>query len=364
VLIDGEVVTLPYTYLADCCQCPKCKDPKTSQKTFNTGDIPLDIQPAAMRGLPNMLEVIWQGGRHRSTFSVDFLAQHKDRQALTASRHNDRRPILWDAQTMQGQVPAVSVTFGKFKQDEGTLAHVVQALQQYGLAFITGCPAGHAKSEEAQHELAKLATRIGPLKRTFYGETWNVQSLEDAKNVAYTSVDLDLHMDLLYFESPPGLQFLYCLENEVQGGTSVFVDSFNAAEEMRLNAPEHFKTLCTYDVDYEYRNDGQWYHYSRPTFIISKETGKVEFVNYSPPFQGTQNPQGFEAYQEAIALYAKLLAKPQNRLELLLEEGTCVVFNNRRTLHARKSFGPGRRWLKGAYVDIDALWSKDRQYKS
>jgi alpha-ketoglutarate-dependent taurine dioxygenase len=312
-----------------------------------------------------MLEIIWPGeDAHRSTYQADFLLAHKDRQALTAARFNNRKPVLWNGEEMQAQMANVSVSFSRFKKDEGSVAHVVQSLQQYGLAFVTGCPAGHTQSQEAQHELAKLATRIGPIKNTFYGETWDVQSKADAKNVAYTSVNLDLHMDLLYYESPPGLQFLYCLENEVQGGNSVFVDSFRAAEEMRSSHPEQFKTLCTYMVDYEYRNDGQWYHYTRPTFVISKETGQVEFVNYSPPFQGTLNPQGFEAYQRAISTFAKLLAKSENRLERLLEEGTCVIFNNRRTLHARRSFGPGRRWLKGTYVDIDALWSKDRLYKS
>ena len=51
---------------------------------------------------------------------------------------------------------------------------------------------------------------------------------------SYTSLNLGHHMDLLYFESPPGLQFLHSLQNSTTGGESVFSDSFRAAELMRI----------------------------------------------------------------------------------------------------------------------------------
>lgn len=43
------------------------------------------------------------------------------------------------------------------------------------------------------------------------------------------------------------------------------------------------------------------------------------------------------------------------RFEETLKEGECVVFNNRRVLHARRAFDTesGERWLKGTYVDWD-----------
>lgn len=43
------------------------------------------------------------------------------------------------------------------------------------------------------------------------------------------------------------------------------------------------------------------------------------------------------------------------RFEFTLQEGECVVFANRRVLHARRAFDTemGERWLKGIYVDWD-----------
>ena len=43
-------------------------------------------------------------------------------------------------------------------------------------------------------------------------QTFDVLVTPDPINVAYSSVQLDLHMDLVYFESPPGLQLLHCLK--------------------------------------------------------------------------------------------------------------------------------------------------------
>ena len=37
-----------------------------------------------------------------------------------------------------------------------------------------------------------------------YGETFEVMATENAINVAYTSQELELHVDLVYYESPPG----------------------------------------------------------------------------------------------------------------------------------------------------------------
>lgn len=38
-----------------------------------------------------------------------------------------------------------------------------------------------------------------------------MQSEEDPVNIAFTDMELDFHMDLVYYESPPGLQMLHCV---------------------------------------------------------------------------------------------------------------------------------------------------------
>lgn len=56
------------------------------------------------------------------------------------------------------------------------------------------------------------------------------------------------------------------------------------------------------------------------------------------------------------------MSAQENVFEYRLEEGECVVFDNRRVLHARRAFdaSQGERWLKGAYVDDDVFFSRLR----
>lgn len=52
-------------------------------------------------------------------------------------------------------------------------------------------------------------------------------------------------MDLVYYESPPGLQLLHCLRNDddIIGGESILLDAYHVLEEMRAQHPTEFHTL-------------------------------------------------------------------------------------------------------------------------
>jgi hypothetical protein len=60
--------------------------------------------------------------------------------------------------------------------------------------------------------------------------------------------------------------------------------------------------------------------------------------------------------------FSSLVESEDNLYEYRLQEGECVIFNNRRVLHGRRQFdtATGMRWLKGAYVDTDVFMSKYR----
>jgi gamma-butyrobetaine dioxygenase len=180
-------------------------------------------------------------------------------------------------------------------------------------------------------------------------------------------------MDLLYFESPPGLQFLHCIQNTTKGGSSIFADSFRAATLLRLNSPPLFRSLTKFPVTYHYQNDGYHYHFTRPTVVLDEhsylEMQRISQVNWAPPFQapfevdiGSNGNGQFRQYIVAAKEFAKNVDDLDSQFELRLEEGVCSVFFNRRILHSRRAFdtSTGDRWLKGAYVDIDAFQSKYR----
>ena len=76
-------------------------------------------------------------------------------------------------------------------------------------------------------------------------------------------------------------------------------------------------------------------------------------------------------FYSALARFAEMLNDPMNAFEYTLREGDAVVFDNRRVLHARTAFrdkpdgvemkrGEINRWLKGCYLEADALADRVR----
>lgn len=185
-----------------------------------------------------------------------------------------------------------------------------------------------------------------------------------------------------HFESPPRYQFLHSLLNgSIEGGASYFVDSFHIVSLLRASHPEAYETLCTIPVLFEYDNGGHHTRWERPTIELSP-SGSIHAVNYSPPFQGplplslpsasssdAATETRLASLHSALSLFASLCDLASNQFSFQLSPGQVVLFDNRRVLHARTAFkfkegneggGERGRWLKGAYMDGDEVWSRWR----
>lgn len=192
----------------------------------------------------------------------------------------------------------------------------------------------------------------------------------------YTSQYLGLHMDLLYFESPPGIQLLHSLRNRATGGNSLFSDALVAASTLLASFPDDVRSnaalsfLSSFPIPFHYINDSYHYYYSRPLFVLDRSgSKKIDHINWAPPFQapfeemmGSGDSGRFRQWVGLVKKFAKELEREENVFETRLEEGNCVLFQNRRVVHGRREFDPmsGERWFKGAYVDGDAFRSKLR----
>jgi alpha-ketoglutarate-dependent taurine dioxygenase len=274
----------------------------------------------------------------------------------------NRDRTIWNKSDMDQSQHWVS--YHDYMENEDKFYEALTALSQYGLIFIKGIP-------ESRQMVEQLATRLGPLRNSFYGPTWDVRNDPKAKNVAYTNQNLGFHMDLLYMADPPGYQLLHCLKNSCEGGESLFVDAHSAARDLDESS---WYILSQNEVPYHYNHEDHYYRTTRPVIeaVSPSKTARyqaIKHINYSPPFQGP-----FEIEKEqtkswaprakrlilAFKKFAEKVEEPSRIFELKLNPGECVIFENRRVLHARRAFDTtsGERWLAGAYVDEADVNSK------
>ena len=81
--------------------------------------------------------------------------------------------------------------------------------------------------------VAEVGDRLGFVRVTNYGRLFDVKSVPNPTNLAYTAVGLGVHSDNPYRHPSPGVQLLHCLESEAPGGDTLLVDGFHAAEILR-----------------------------------------------------------------------------------------------------------------------------------
>jgi gamma-butyrobetaine dioxygenase len=353
-------------YLRDGCTCPRCVDPSSKQKNFQTTDIPPGIQARAVEPQEDgSVKISWSGDipgfgdDHISNLSATFFDVNSSWDKFHQGHFGLDQSKLWDKSLIAKRLQHVD--YEDYVTQDAALYQVLQQLHDYGLVLLRGVP-------ESEKSVERIAERIGRLRDSFYGRTWDVKSVPQAKNVAYTAQYLGLHMDLLYMRDPPGFQFLHCLKNTCDGGSSLFSDSFYAASKL----PEgSFDKLTTYQVPYHYRNAGEHYYYSHPVIELKNGPGEpktIANINYSPPFQAAlafpteEEQQVLHPIMNAWREFASKVEDEENLYEYRLQEGECVIFNNRRVLHGRRQFdtSAGERWLKGCYIDNDVFMSRYR----
>ncbi|CAG8500577.1 6833_t:CDS:2 [Funneliformis caledonium] len=302
---------------------------------------------------------------HKSIYPISFLHSYSTKQNILKLHYNHLKPILWDSKSILNS-QNLWISYNDYMNSDKILLDSLRQLWDYGLVFIKNVP-----TNDDDKGILNVAERIGTVRSTIYGKFFDVKSIPAANNIAYTSLNLNLHMDLLYYESPPGLQFLHCLKNSVTGGQSIFSDSFKAVQKLKFYHPNYFNLLKKFPLTFHYTNNGHHMHYNRPAIAIDDDNDTLN-VNYAPPFQGPiefflgsnddENEINVIEFYRAYQQFCKFIEDPSLKFELTLIPGDLVIFVNRRVLHARKSFDPqsGQRHLKGTYIEYCEFKDKFR----
>ena len=81
--------------------------------------------------------------------------------------------------------------------------------------------------------ILEAASLVGRVSETNYGRVFDVRSVPQPENLAYSDLGLGLHTDNPYREPVPGFQVLHALIASPDGGESLFGDGFALAEHLR-----------------------------------------------------------------------------------------------------------------------------------
>ena len=172
-----------------------------------------------------------------------------------------------------------------------------------------------------------------------------------------------MHTDLPGEEAAPGVQFLHCLENTVDGGLSLFLDGVAVAMALKAEDPAAFELLARYKIPFFYRHDNLDYR-SHQRVIETDQDGNVTGVTISQHLQDNMDlPQDLlDTYYPAFIKFIRMMQEERFLIKFRAEAGHCVVFDNHRVVHGRESYvaESGSRHLRGCYTDRAAMRSTYR----
>ncbi|NIR27927.1 MAG: DUF971 domain-containing protein [Gammaproteobacteria bacterium] len=349
---DGHASVFHYVWLRDNCDCSRCRHPQTLERIFDPFDVPEEPRPEPVTlDADGALRIRWPDHSEASRYAPAWLRAHCYSDAARAERA--RRPHTWDAGLAQA-IP--SFEYYEVLAHDDALHAWLAALRDTGVALVRGGPHRGGAVLEA-------ARRIARLRETNFGLVFDVISKPEPNNNAYTALALPLHTDLPNWEFPPGYQFLYCIANEAQGGDTVLLDGFRAAEVLARRDPEAFAILTHTAISFRFLDDEVDISHRAPVIGLDADGGLRE-IRYNASLIGPLDAPASRVKGLFRALRAFMAVVHDHALQvrLRLAPGELLVFHNRRVLHGRTAFDPtaGRRHLQGCYVDVDDLLSRIR----
>ena len=354
VKANNKVARFHSIWLRDNSRDETTLSPQNQQKLITLNDIPKSLEISSLNLDGNEIELVFQPENKKVSFDVHWLLENNYDYKLANIKKgwvNDKI-VLWDSD-MSSTLP--SINFDKFIKSDFDLWKWLDKFLKYGFGKIIDGP-------EKQDTLFELVKRFGYVRETNYGRKFEVRSIKNPSNLAYTSKGLEAHTDNPYRDPVPSLQILYSIENSATGGESVVVDGFNAALKLKDENLEMFNVLSTYNVSFQFSGEeGIFLKADKPMLELAPngELKTIRFNNRSTIIKNNIPFDTMELFYDAYRKFGEIISDKSMQFSFSLKPGECFIVDNTRVLHARNEYmNDGNRWLQGCYSDKDGLLSK------
>jgi len=340
-LADGSIRPVHPLWLRERSTAADMLDARTEQRLYN----PSDLDPALTLRSVEAISPGWLRVRFSDGHSADFdIAAIEAEAGMAPCDDGAPSPVLWN-----GSLATLPEARWRVGLDDAAILGITEDFLRYGFVLLHGVPS------EPGHVLT-VARQFGFPRETNFGVLFDVRSVPDANDLAYTSLALEPHTDNPYRDPVPGIQLLHCLTNRTAGGLSTLVDGVAVAEALRVRDPDAFQILASTPVRFRYIDrDAELIAWA--PMIDCTVTGAVRAVHVSArlDFVPLLPTPALDQFYRARRLFDALLKSAEFEIRFRLDDGDLVMFDNRRLLHGRTSFDPaeGLRHLQGCYIDSD-----------
>lgn len=354
---EGRVLSIPCDegpmrfhaiWLRDNALDSQTRDPGNGQRLITMADLPPDPRLNTARAVGGQVECSFAPEDKIVRFPVAWLKAHRyDRPR--ASR------LPEGLQTWDGALQTVPVAdLGDLQHDKSALCGWLAQAATLGFAKVTGLT-------PEPGALFGIVDLFGYVRETNYGRLFEVRTEVNPTNLAYTGLGLQAHTDNPYRDPVPTLQVLACIENSADGGDSILVDGFRAAEVLEAEDARAFDLLSRYAARFDYAGSAGVRLRARRPMIELGPDGQLQQIRFNSRSVAPLVDVPFdemEAYYAAYRRFSEIIDDAEMAVSFKLAPGEAFIVDNTRVMHARKGYsGAGSRWLQGCYADKDGLLS-------
>ena len=325
-------------------------DQKTQQRLFDPTMLKNSSEISKVNISDKFLEVSFKDGAYAKLVIENILKEFdKDNELYFVNK------ISWKSDFQNNNI----YKFNKNFFEEKIMYESLLDFYKYGFVIFENVPT-------KDNFIVNFANSIGSIRRTNFGEFFNVKSKPNPNDLAYTSLPLAPHTDNPYRKPVPCIQLLHCIENEVGGGLSTLVDGLAVTEELKKEHPSFFQILTEIKVRFQFVDDNvvleDW-----AEMIQLDENKRLKQVRFSPrlDFVPLMDKEKLELYYAARNKISEMYNSKKFRIEFKLKPGDLLMMDNYRLLHGRTEYNAneGNRFLQGCYIDYDSTEGKLKHLK-
>ena len=325
-------------------------DQKTQQRLFDPTMLKNSSEISKVIISDKFLEVSFKDGAYAKLVIENILKEfEKDNELYFINK------ISWKSDFQNNNI----YKFNKNFFEEKIMYESLLDFYKYGFVIFENVPT-------QDNFIVNFANSIGSIRRTNFGEFFNVKSKPNPNDLAYTSLPLAPHTDNPYRKPVPCIQLLHCIENEVGGGLSTLVDGLAVTEELKKEHPSFFQILTEIKVRFQFIDDNvvleDW-----AEMIQLDENKRLKQVRFSPrlDFVPLMDKEKLELYYAARNKISEMYNSEKFRIEFKLKPGDLLMMDNYRLLHGRTEYNAneGNRFLQGCYIDYDSTEGKLKHLK-